>query len=142
MGDIDIKNARESLFENGYTCVLRRGEEEFFSTLRGVRPLLDFLDSGKDFSHFSAADKTVGAGAAYLYILLGVGNVFALVMSERARELLLRTGIEVSAEKVVPYIINRAGDGPCPIETAVKDAQNPTDALEKIRAAIKELSEK
>ncbi len=138
----DIQKAKESLLENGYTCVLRRGEEEYSSTLRGVRPLLDFLDSGKSFSSFCAADKTVGAGAAYLYILLGVGKVFALVMSERARELLLDASIEVDAERIVPYIINRAGDGQCPIEIAVKDAKNPTDALEKIRVAIKELSGK
>jgi hypothetical protein len=94
------------------------------------------------FSNFCAADKVVGAGAAYLYVLLGVTEVYALVVSIRAREILARHGVTLYAELVVPHIVNRAGDGICPIEQAVAEATDPQDALTRIRHRLRELNGK
>ena len=133
------KMAREILIENGYTAVLCSEDEVYHSTERGVRPLIGFLESGKNFSGFCAADKTVGLGAAHIYILLRVRSVFATVISSSARALLESAGIAVSFESEVPYIINRKGDGPCPIETAVLGTTDSKDALTKIKQALKAL---
>ena len=133
------KRAREILIENGYTAVLCSEDEVYYSTERGVKPLIGFLESGKNFSGFCAADKTVGLGAAHIYILLRVRSVFATVISSSARELLESAGIAVSFESEVPYIINRKGDGRCPIETAVLGITDSKDALTKIKQALKAL---
>lgn len=136
----NIEQAKRILTEGGYTCVLYRDGEEYTSALRGVRPLLDLLESGNSFADFSAADKTVGAGAAHLYILLGVRHVWANVISEPAMMLLRENGIDVSYQTAVPFILNRSGDGPCPIETAVKGITSPTEALDAIRRTLARLS--
>ena len=133
------KRAREILIENGYTAVLCSEDEVYYSTERGVKPLIGFLESGKDFGGFCAADKTVGLGAAHIYILLRVRSVFATVISSSARALLESAGIAVSFESEVPYIINRKGDGRCPIETAVLGITDSKDALTKIKQALKAL---
>ena len=133
------KRAREILIENGYTAVLCSEDEVYYSTERGVKPLIGFLESGKNFSGFCAADKTVGLGAAHIYILLRVRSVFATVISSSARALLESAGIAVSFESEVPYIINRKGDGRCPIETAVLGITDSKDALTKIKQALKAL---
>lgn len=133
------KRAREILIENGYTAVLCSEDEVYYSTERGVKPLIGFLDSGKNFNGFCAADKTVGLGAAHIYILLRVRSVFATVISSSARALLESAGIAVSFESEVPYIINRKGDGRCPIETAVLGITDSKDALTKIKQALKAL---
>lgn len=125
--------------KNGYTCVLCRENEEFHSALRGVKPLIDFLESNTDFNGFSAADKTVGLGAAHLYLLLGVKSVWAKVISQGAKELLEKNGVEVSSEEEVPYIINRRGDGRCPIETAVGGISCPSEALRVIKETLSRL---
>ncbi len=135
----DMKKAVRLLKENQYTCVLVRGEREHHSTLRGVRPLLDLLDQEGTLEGFSAADKTVGVGAAHLYLLLGVSGVWANVMSERAERLLSAHGVPVFCDQTVPYIINRAKDGMCPIEAAVGDITCPEEALAVIREAVKKL---
>ena len=96
------KMAREILTENGYTAVLCSEGEVYHSTERGVKPLIGFLESGKNFSGFYAADKTVGLGAAHIYILLRVRSVFATVISSSARALLESAGIAVSFESEVP----------------------------------------
>ena len=131
--------AKENLIKNGYTCVLCRGEENYSSTLRGVKPLIDFLESGRDFCGFFAADKTVGAGAAHLYALLGITELWANVISEEGKRVLEKNGITVFYETLVPYIINRAGDGVCPIETAVRGISDSNEALLAIKSALKKL---
>ena len=134
-----VSLAKDILIRNGYTCVLCSENEEYHSTLRGVKPLLDFLKSGKDFSAFFAADKTVGLGAAHLYVLLGVSSVWASVMSLDALELLEKHNIEVSYEKLVPFIINREGSGRCPIEMAVVGIDSSDAALSAIENALQTL---
>ena len=138
----NIEQAKRILTENGYTCVLYRDGQEYTSVLRGVRPLLDFLESEKSYAGFSAADKTVGAGAAHLYILLGVRDVWANVISEPALSLLEENGIKVAYGALVPFIRNRSGDGVCPIETAVKDIPSSADALHVIRQTLARLAQK
>lgn len=136
----DIKKAKEILIENGFTCVLYLDGIEYNSTLRGVKPLIDFLESGKDFNGFSAADKTVGAGAAHLYVLLGVKSLWTNVLSIEAKKILEQNNISFFCEQLVPYIINREGDGTCPIETAIKGIADSKQALETINKTLKKLA--
>lgn len=137
--DIHTGAAKELLKQNGYTCVLYSQNTICHSSLRGVRPLLDFLESGKDFRGFCAADKTVGLGAAHLYILLGISALWANVISETAADLLRQHNIHVYCENTVPFIINREGTGPCPIESAVQGITDSVQALNTIKEAIRKL---
>jgi len=130
---LDLERAREILAEGGYTCVLCRGGDVCTATARGVRPLVDWLDSGTDLRGFSAADKVVGRATAFLYVLLGVRAVHALVMSTPAREALEANGIAAGCDREVDGIINRRGDGPCPFEEAVLGITEPDEALKAIR---------
>ncbi len=129
----DLERARRILTAGDYTCVLCRGDAVHTATARGVRPLLDWLDSGLDLAGFSAADKVVGRATAYLYVLLGVRHVHALVMSTPAKNALEENGIRALCDREVPGIINRRGDGPCPFEEAVLGITDPEQALTAIR---------
>lgn len=129
----DLNKAKALLTEGGYTCVLCRGDVIYTATARGVKPLVDWLDSGLDLRGFSAADKVVGRATAFLYVLLGVREVHALVMSAPAKEALEAGGIAASCGREVAGIINRRGDGPCPFEDAVLGITDPTEALTAIR---------
>ena len=136
----NTKKALDALEHGEYTIVLCNGEQVYSDTKRGVAPLLSLLDSEADVSGYSAADKVVGAGAAYLYVLLGVCEIYAAVISEGAKRILLSHGIDVFFGETVPHIINRKGDGICPIELAVSDARDASDALKKIKNRLKELN--
>ena len=135
----DLNQAKEILMEGGYTCVLCRDSEVYTATARGVRPLMDWMGSGMDLRGFSAADKVVGRATAFLYVLLGVTTVHALVMSTPAKEALESNGITALCDREVPGIINRSGDGPCPFEDAVLGITDPQDALAAIRKKQNEL---
>ena len=70
---------------------------------------------------------------------VSVDELFAEVISEPAREVLLAHNIPFFAEKTVPAIRNRSGDGFCPMESAVLEIQAPVEALEAIRKTLNAL---
>ena len=135
----DLETAVHVLKQNQYTCVLRKGDKQYTSTLRGVAPLLQLLDRQTDVRGFCAADRVVGRATAFLYALLGVRQVHALVMSEPALQVLHQQGIPASCDTLVDGIINRQKDGPCPMEAATMDLEDPHAALAAVRQTLKSL---
>lgn len=136
----DLKTARSLLEKENYTCVLCRGDDTVTDSRRGVKPLLELLESGRTFAGYSAADKVVGKAAAFLYCLLGVTALHAGVISQPALAVLEAAGITVRYDTLVPAIRNRTGDGFCPMETAVWALTDPTLAPDAIRDALQILS--
>lgn len=140
-GTEDLKKARELLESGEYTVVMCRGSELYTSSERGVKPLVELVHN-RAMAGYSAADKIVGRAAAFLYVLLGVREVYAGVMSVGAEKLLRAHGIAPSSGSLAERIINRAGTGLCPMENAVKDIPDdrPDRALEEILRTIKAIS--
>lgn len=141
MKNSDLERARKIFASGNYTCVLCRGEVTLTSTERGVLPLLDWLDGEKRMAGFSAADKVVGRAAAFLYVLLEAREVYADVMSEGAVDVLSKYGIPFGYGALAEKIINRRGDGFCPMEQAVTGIDSPGQALEAIREKRKLLQQ-
>lgn len=137
----NLQRAVEILDNSRYTCVLCKGEQILTTEKRGVLPLVEWLEAGKDLKGFSAADKVVGKGAAFLYVLAGVKEVYAPVMSEKAAELLARYGIHSFCEQKVEAVRNRQGTGNCPMEEATKDIEKPEEAWDTIKETLKKLTE-
>ena len=137
--DNNLNKARSILESGDYTCVLCRDENIHTATERGVKPLLNWLESGLDLKDYSAADRVVGRATAFLYCLLGVKEVYARVMSYPAAEVLKAGGITAEAGQLVDGIINRRGTGPCPFEAAVLDIQDPIEALNAIRRKMEQM---
>ena len=135
----DLQKAKEHLLQNGFTCVLCKDDVIYTSCERGVAPLLNLYDAKTDVKDFYAADKVVGKGAAHLYILFKIKALYAEILSAGAKQLLEQNGIEVFYNENPERILNRAKTGYCPIETAVLDIYDPTDAVLKIRSTLKEL---
>lgn len=136
----DLNCAKERLAAGDYTCVLCKGDEMVTSQARGVKPLVGWYVSGKDFSGFSAADKVVGRATAFLYALLGVKAVYAGIVSQSALEVLAQAGIEARYGQAVPHIINRRGDGICPFEEAVLHIQDAQSAYRAIRSKMQAMN--
>ena len=135
----DVENARNILLTQGYTCVICQKDTVYTTNLRGVKPLVQWLESGTKLHGFSAADKVVGKATAFLYCLLQVKEVFAQVMSKSAMAILQSHGITASCDTPVEHIINRKGDGICPFEATVMDITDPEAARVAILAKMEEM---
>lgn len=133
----NLHRAKALLETEGYTCVLCGGDAVYTSRHRGVRPLMELLDT--DVSGFSAADKVVGRATALLYCLLGIKRLYAKIISDTALDVLNHHGIAVQWDTRVDYIVNRDGTGRCPMELATEHIKDPALAPDAIRKKIKEL---
>jgi len=104
---------------------------------RGISDLYDLLTEHPGWLRgASVADKVVGKGAAALLILGGVRELFAGVVSTSALGLLKDSGIPVRFSQEVAHIVNRKGDGGCPVETLCKECTTAAQCLPLIREFV------
>ena len=135
----ELEFAKEKLEKNEYTCFMTNGQTNIFSRDRGVKPLIKWYEENNDYSSFVAADKVVGKGAAFLYALMNVRAVYAVVLSKSAKEVLEENKIEVYCKKMVEAIRNRDNTGFCPIESALKGIKDKKEALPVIKETLERL---
>lgn len=129
----DLQHAKTLLSENNYTCVLCKNEQVYTSTERGVKPLVELVDGNENLNGFSAADKIVGKAAAFLYVILGVKEVYAEVLSRAGAEVFAKYKIACEYGKLTEQIINRNGDGICPMEETMRDISDPKEGLAALK---------
>ena len=133
----DFEKAKYLLKKNNCSCVICGGSDVIISFEQGIRPLVSLTESGTDFSGFSAADKIVGKAAALLYVLLDIKNVYGGVMSQQASEVFRNSGINFEYAVLTDEIVNRMNTGICPMEDAVRNTYDPSEALSLIKNKLK-----
>ena len=135
----NLEKAKQILSDGEYTCVLANEKITLSTKERGVKPLVKWLESSLDFHDFSAADKVIGKGAAFLYLLLGIKSIYAFVISTPALELLRERNVYVEYSQEVDNIINRQGTGICPFEEAVLPITDEKLAYQLIKEKMQSL---
>ena len=130
----DFMNLKDILNKKNCSIVASNGYVSFES---GIRPVIDRLN--EDIYYFrglSVADKIVGKASAMLFSLSGVKEVYAAVLSQSGKEILDKYGIDYEYGKLVHYIVNRKGDGMCPMEMTVRDIDDLKEAYEALNRKI------
>ena len=131
------RRAKEMLKNGGYTCVAVKNGSTWFSTERGIHPLLDWLESPETpLNGAAVADKVIGKAAALLMVQGGVKKVYAAVISDPAVRVFADHGVALKADKRVPRIVNRRGDGLCPMESRIMDIDSPEEAYAILRGGM------
>lgn len=126
-----------------FSCVIEKdGKVIFSSTDAGIRPVIEVIDKKLNVKESYVSDKIVGKAAALLYSYLEVKSVYAAVMSKKGREVLQKHGIEAKFDVQTEEIRNRAGNGICPMEAAVADIEEPSEAVAAIKNKITALRKK
>lgn len=96
---------------------------------RGIKPILQWLSTAPDqLAGGYAADKVVGKAAALLFIQGGIAALHTRVISQPALDALTAYHIPTTYDQLVPRIVNRAGDGLCPMESRVITIDDPAEA--------------
>lgn len=122
-----------------FAAVARDGREHT-SDKRGIAPVLELLDADDAFLQDAAvADKVVGKAAALLFVRGGVGSVYAQTISEPAAAVLRAHKVLFVCRETVPHIVNRTGDGMCPMEQCVWKIDDPKTAEVALRQRLREL---
>lgn len=125
----DLNRALTLLREENHTCVLCCGAVCDTDDRRGIAPLLLRIRQGISLQGFSVADRIIGKAAAFLCIYSGVQAVHGCVMSRSAAAMLQAHGISCTYDVLTEHIINRKGDGICPMEETVMEMTDPAEAF-------------
>ena len=130
-----MKALIDILHSEGLTLVLKSDDGTIHRfTQRGVKDLLTLVtESPETLKGALIADKAVGKAAAACMVVGGVKHVHADVMSEPALALLQHHGVEAEYGTLVDHIINRKGDGWCPMERLSRDESDPTVIIQKVK---------
>ena len=86
--------------------------------------MMNYLEEKRELRGFSVADVIVGKAAAILVVKAGIAEVYGEVMSVSARDYLSNHNIHCSFGTLTERIINRKGDGICPMEQAVAETND------------------
>ena len=122
---------RDTLLEKNYSIVASNG---YFSFDSGIRPVIDRINEKEDyFKGLEVADKIIGKASAMLLSLSGVKKVHAVVLSQAGKDIFDKYDVEYSFDELTDYIVNRKGDGMCPMEMTVKDIDDLREAYEALK---------
>ncbi len=119
---------RDYLKDN-ITCVVATHDGILTSEKRGIDPVLEWINSGIDLTGASVADKIVGKAVAMLFVMAGIKEVYAEVLSVSGKAFLEQNNINVSWGVLTDVIINRQGTGMCPMEKAVLNINDCREAF-------------
>ena len=128
----NLKNTNMSIH------IEKNGETIFESYDPMLKPLfMCLLEKREQLQGATVVDKIVGRAAALLSQLGNVKEVITPLASETARKVLEPAGIELYAEKMIPFIVNRDNTGMCPMEKMANECETAEVFFEKLKGIIK-----
>lgn len=137
----DLTQALTLLREGNHTCVLCCGTICDTDTRRGIAPLLLRIRDEVNLQGFSVADRVIGKAAAMLCVYSGVQAVYGSVMSRSAEAFLQTHGVACTYDVLTEHIMNRKGDGICPMEETVRDITDPAEGFAALWKKYKQLNQ-
>lgn len=137
-----MKQTAKDYLQGTITCVLKKDDSILTSERTGIAPIMQWLEEGIDLTGYEAADKIIGKAAAMLFTKAGVTSVYGEVMSEPARLFLKSKGIPYSYGTLTDKIINRAGNGMCPMEMTVLEINDVEEAYTALKETLERLRSK
>ena len=136
----DAKLTAKNMIHKGEaTCVtVKNNHIATTGTPRGIAYIIDLYEKG-ELKDAYVADKIVGKAAAMIFTLAGVSECYAENISDGAVQWFDDHGLAYKYKNRSPYIVNRQGNGMCPMEMTVQNIDDEQSAVEALKAKIEEL---
>lgn len=136
-----LKEARRLIDSGEYSCVVIRGGEIIHKADgRGVSPLLHLCrEEPEKLRDSLVIDRVIGKAGAMILQRGGVGAVFGELLSKSADAFLTEYGIPHGCGRCIDVVINREGNGICPIERSVLHTDDPEEGYRAIVETVNKL---
>ncbi|MBQ4642380.1 MAG: DUF1893 domain-containing protein [Oscillospiraceae bacterium] len=134
-----IQMALRQIEAGSIVCAaIREGEIIAFHTGRGVAPVLQMYQQGQ-LAGSILVDKVVGKAAAMVMTRGGVVGCHAVTMSKAALQWFQQQRIQITYDYLTEYIVNRTGDGMCPMEQTVLNLQDDSRIVSVLEEKLSQL---
>jgi hypothetical protein len=131
LAENELKSRRMNL------VIVKNGVVLYQSAASGMRGLLQAIEEyNGELAGTAVADKIVGRAAAMLCVYSEVKSVFAITITEGALKLLTKNRVAHKFEKYVRKLMNSQGTDVCPFEKAIRDIDDPKEALKILRSIV------
>jgi hypothetical protein len=134
----DLKHKIEQLEKSGLSIQI---EKEGYIIFQSAEPMLKPLylclnEKREQMNGATVIDKIVGQAAAYLCYLGQVREIFTPLASQSAEQFLAEKKILLRAARIIPQIMNRNNDGPCPMERLAISCGSPESFYQELQKRI------
>jgi hypothetical protein len=131
----DLDTAKSRLYGEDLTLVVVKNGEVLFETdshrISGFLGAIEQLDARLEGA--SVADRVAGKAVALLCVYAGISEVYAEVLSRKAKAMFEEHGIRHEWKKLVDNILDLNRSGVCPFEKAVADISDPEAAYKAFK---------
>ena len=112
--------------------VLRTGTRD------GIGELIQAVETLGDAAQgASLADKVVGKAVAMVARAARLQAIYSPLASQAALDALMIDHIPLEYDRLVPLILNKRNDGPCPMEKLTQPIQDPLQAVTALREFVR-----
>jgi hypothetical protein len=131
----DLQLAKQKLKSDSLAFVIvKDGAILRAGTRDGIGELLETIDALDDQARGAAlADKIVGKAVAMVARTAQLRAVYSPLMSQAACDALARARLTFEYDRLVPLILNKRNDGPCPMERLTLPLDDPDAAVNALR---------
>ena len=141
MQESKLEQAKAALQGDITFAAILKDDTLITSEKKGIAPMMALLSADEEvLAGAVVADRVIGRAAALLMQKAGVAQAYGSVVSTHALKVFQAADLSFSYDREVDYIINRAGNGMCPMEQTVLDLSDPEEAYAALRCRLAELS--
>jgi hypothetical protein len=137
MSDLDI--AKRRLYGEDLTLVIVKSSKMVFETrshrISGFIGAIEQLGAG--LKGAVIADRVAGKALALLCVYAGISNVYAGVLSRKAKAVFEKNRVSCEWKELVDNILNLNQSGVCPFEKAAADISDPERAYTAFKTLLK-----
>ncbi|HEX7594105.1 MAG TPA: DUF1893 domain-containing protein [Anaerolineae bacterium] len=134
----DLELAKQKLTRDSLAFVIAKGGAILRTgTREGIGELIEAVGALGDAVRGAAlADKIVGKAVAMVARAARLGAVYSPLASQAARDALAIDQIPLEYDRLVPLILNKRNDGPCPMERLTLPIDDPVQAVDALREFV------
>jgi hypothetical protein len=134
MNDLEI--AKTQLHRKELTlAIVKNGEVLFETHSHRISGFLDAIEKlGNILEGAAVADRIAGKAIALLCVYAKISDVYAEVLSEKAKAVFEENGIRHEWKELVANILNLNKSQVCPFEKAAAEISDPKDAYKAFKA--------
>jgi hypothetical protein len=138
---IAFEKARKMVKAEEVSCVMIKGNKIIHTASgHGVAPLISVYENSPEIlAGAFVVDKIIGKAAAMILALGGAKRAYGEIMSAAAYNYLTGRGIQAEYGERIDVVVNRAGDGMCPLESSVLDLDDPEAGYLRLKETIQRL---
>ena len=134
MNDIEI--AKHMLYKKELTlAIVKNGEAMFETRSHRISGFLGAIEQfGDELEGASVADRVAGKAIALLCVYAKIKEVYAGVLSKKAKTVFEQNGIHHEWKELVNNVLDLNKSGVCPFEKAATGISDPKEAYRAFKA--------